>query len=62
MVEQLTKELYEAKAETIRIKRHLLAIENDCYRMKIRMNADVRRKLKAELKKINEEIQPPLPF
>lgn len=62
MIDQLTKKLYELQAEAIRIKRRLLAIENENYRMKIRINAEARRQLKNELKEINEEIQPKLPF
>lgn len=61
-MEQLTKELYEAKVEILRLKRHLLAVDNDAMRLKIRMNADTRRKLKAEIKKLHAEINPPLPF
>lgn len=62
MHEQLTKELYETKIELLRVKRHLLAVDNDAMRLKIKMNAQARRQLKNEIQKLHSELQPKLPF
>lgn len=62
MHEQLTKELYETKIELLRVKRHLLAVDNDAMRLKIKMNAQARRNLKNEIQKLHSELQPKLPF
>lgn len=62
MTNELSTELYKAKIEILRLKRHMLALENDTMRLKIKSNAQIRRNLKSEIKKMHAELNPPLPF
>lgn len=62
MITELTKELYESKVKVCKLRRKLLAIQNEVYRLKIRENANERRQLKNEIKKLRDELQPQLPF
>lgn len=59
---EIEMELHNTKVEVIRLKRHVLAVENDTMRLRIKMNAEIRRGLKKELEKLHEDIQPKLPF
>lgn len=60
--EEMQVELYKTKIEVLRLKRHLLAVENDAMRLRIKQNAEHRRKLKKEITRMHGELNPPLPF
>lgn len=62
MTDELSLELHKAKIEILRLKRHTLALENETMRLKIQTNAQIRRNLKNEIKRLHAELNPPLPF
>ncbi len=62
MSDNLMKKLHLAELEILRLKRHALAIENDTLRLRIKMNVETRRRLLNQIKKMNAEANPPLPF